>query len=60
MSQPPANKDATEHSPLVSDTLKEHADENQLAAERSKQQTQRIQQTEERLHRRQDTEGSRP
>jgi hypothetical protein len=54
MSQQPKHNDATEHEPLVSETLKESAEENRSAARETRKQTRHIAEVEERLHRRLD------
>lgn len=49
MTQPPPNRDATEHRPLVSKSLEDGADRNQADAVRTRRQTERLRETSERL-----------
>jgi hypothetical protein len=49
MTQPPRNRDATEHRPPISKSLEEGADRNLADAVRSRRQTEELRETSERL-----------
>jgi hypothetical protein len=49
-SQPPADKPATKHEPLVSETLKEGARRNLENAQRDTERSKRMDEAEDRMH----------